>query len=91
MVINMTIHVSLPKELENLVHEQVNTGMYGSASELVREALRRFFLNNEQLNSNEIFWIRENMQSRLDDLHNGTADLRDGKSYFDDHINRLSE
>ena len=39
----MTIHVSLPRELEDLVHKQVDTGMYGSASELVREVLRRFF------------------------------------------------
>lgn len=29
--------------LERLVHQEVKTGMYGSASELVREALRDFF------------------------------------------------
>ena len=39
----MTLHVSLPKELENKVHDEVDTGMYQSASEVVREALRRFF------------------------------------------------
>ena len=39
----MTLHVSLPKELEALVHLEVQTGMYGSASEVVREALRGFF------------------------------------------------
>ena len=39
----MTLHVSLPQELENKVHDEVNTGMYQSASEVVREALRRFF------------------------------------------------
>lgn len=40
-IIDMTLHISLPKKLEELVHEQVNTGLYGSASEVVREALRR--------------------------------------------------
>ena len=44
----MTIHVSLPKELENMVHEQVSTGMYQSASEVVREALRTYFQRPSQ-------------------------------------------
>lgn len=87
----MTIHVSLPRELEDLVHEQVNTGMYGSASELVREALRRFFVGNNELTTSEVLWIRENMKSRLDAIQSGKANLRDGNSYFDEHINRLSE
>ena len=39
----MTLHVSLPEELENKVHDKVKTGMYQSASEVVREALRKFF------------------------------------------------
>ena len=88
----MTIHVSLPRELEDLVHKQVDTGMYGSASELVREALRRFFLGaDDQLTSVEIAIIRETMKPRLDAIKNGTAVLRDGNSYFNQHINRLSE
>ena len=87
----MTIHVSLPRELEDLVHQQVDTGMYGSASELVREALRRFFLGNDQLNAAEISWIRETIAPRLESVRNGTANLRDGNSYFDNHITRLSE
>ncbi len=87
----MTIHVSLPRELEDLVHEQVDTGMYGSASEVVREALRRFFLGNNQLTSTEISFIRETMKPRLAAVRSGTAQLREGNSFFDDHINRLSE
>ena len=40
----MAINISLPKELENLVHEKVKSGLYSSASEVVRDALRRTFL-----------------------------------------------
>jgi antitoxin ParD1/3/4 len=87
----MTIHVSLPKELENLVHQQVNTGMYGSASELVREALRRFFLGTDQFSPAEIAVLRETLKPRLEAARNGTAILKDGNSFFDEHINRLSE
>ena len=34
------MHVSLTPELEKLVKEKVETGMYNSSSEVVREALR---------------------------------------------------
>ena len=38
----MSINVSLPPELENRVREHVASGLYGSASEVIREALRVF-------------------------------------------------
>lgn len=87
----MTIHVSLPKELESRVHEYVSSGMYGSASEVVREALRRFFTGQDQLSSQEIAWIRQAIKPRLDAVESGTASLIDGEDYFKDRISRLSE
>ncbi len=36
----MTMNVSLTRELEDYVKEQVKTGHYKSASEVIREALR---------------------------------------------------
>jgi len=38
----MSLNVSLPPEFENRVHQHVESGLYGSASEVVREALRLF-------------------------------------------------
>ena len=38
----MSLNVSLPVELENRVREHVASGMFGSASEVIREALRLF-------------------------------------------------
>jgi antitoxin ParD1/3/4 len=38
----VSLNVSLPVELENRVREHVASGMYGSASEVIREALRLF-------------------------------------------------
>ena len=60
----MGLHVSLPDELERLVHQEVETGMYGSASELVREALRDFFdhLAGHQLA--DMKELRQEMQAR---------------------------
>ncbi len=38
----MTLNVSLPAELESRVRAHVASGLYGSASEVIREALRLF-------------------------------------------------
>lgn len=38
----MSLNVSLPVELENRVRDHVASGLYGSASEVIREALRLF-------------------------------------------------
>lgn len=38
----MSLNVSLPVELENRVRQHVESGLYSSASEVIREALRLF-------------------------------------------------
>lgn len=38
----MSLNVSLPPELESRVREHVASGLYSSASEVIREALRLF-------------------------------------------------
>ena len=38
----MSLNVSLPPELENRVRQYVESGLYSSASEVIREALRLF-------------------------------------------------
>lgn len=40
----MSMNVSLPSELEKLVQAQVKSGLFSSASEVVRHALRETFL-----------------------------------------------
>jgi antitoxin ParD1/3/4 len=38
----VSLNVSLPVELENRVRQHVESGLYSSASEVIREALRLF-------------------------------------------------
>jgi len=38
----MSLNVSLPPELESRVRRHVESGLYGSVSEVIREALRLF-------------------------------------------------
>lgn len=44
-----TMNVSLTKELEHLVNQKVQSGLYGSASEVVREGLRLLAERDELL------------------------------------------
>ncbi len=66
----MTLNVSLPSELESRVRQRVESGMYSSASEVIREALRLFEAYER---------VRE---ARLDDLRGeiakGLADVQSG-------------
>ena len=66
----MSLNVSLPIELENRVRAHVASGLYGSASEVIREALR-------------VFEVYQPMQAKAlavlkTDIAEGMKDLRAG-------------
>lgn len=67
----MTLNVSLPKELEARVREHVASGMYGSASEVIREALR-LFENYHSVQQTQLAALRA-------DIAQGVADMQAGK------------
>ncbi len=83
-VLKMTLHVSLPKELENLVHAEVSSGLYQSASEVVREALRSFFAARPLFDPEQTKWIRQEIGARLDAVENETVPLISADVVFDD-------
>ena len=78
----MTLHVSLPRELENLVHNEVESGMYGSASEVVREALRCFFTSDNELTPEELSLLREDIKKRCENIKNGDEQWVDGEEFI---------
>ena len=67
----MSLNVSLPPELEKRVREHVASGLYGSASEVIREALRLFeayqTVQNDTLSALKI------------DVAQGIADVKAGR------------
>lgn len=72
----MTIQVSLPAELEELIQDQVTSGLYGSASDLVKQALCDFFaLSAGELNAAQIAWLQQELGPRLCAVQDGTATL----------------
>jgi len=78
----MGLHVSLPEELERLVHQEVETGMYGSASELVREALRDFFVHLAGRELVDMKELRQEMQARRQRALNNLDHLQSVEEAF---------
>ena len=64
------MNVSLTPELEKLVNERVRSGMYSSASEVVREALR--LLNDqEKSRQQKLEELRKQIQIGIDQIERG--------------------
>ena len=64
------MNVSLTRELEKLVNAKVQSGMYSSASEVIREALR--LLNDrEELRRRKLEDLRREIQIGLDQVNRG--------------------
>ena len=66
----MSMNVSLPIELESRVRQRVESGMYGSASEVIREALR-LFEAYEQVKTSKLDSLRQDIAKGMIDLKNG--------------------
>ena len=67
----MSLNVSLPKELEARVREHVASGLYSSASEVIREALRLF----------EAYHLAQqvHLNALKADIDRGIADMNAGR------------
>lgn len=68
----MSMNVSLPPELEARVRQRVESGMYGSASEVIREALR-LFEAYEQVKTAKLDSLRQDIGKGLSDVKKGRA------------------
>lgn len=78
------MHVSLPGDLERMVKDRVESGFYGSASEVVRAALRSFFsLTDERdISPEEVRHIQSLVVPRLAALDDGSAVLHNVDDVF---------
>ena len=66
----MSMNISLPHELEARIRLRVESGMYGSASEVVREALR-LFEAYEQIKTAKLDGLHQDIAKGLSDVRNG--------------------
>jgi antitoxin ParD1/3/4 len=64
------MNVSLTPELEQLVSEKVATGMYQSASEVIREALR-LLKERDEIHEHRVAELRREISIGLEQLRRG--------------------
>ncbi len=72
----MSLNVSLPAELENRVRQHVASGLYGSASEVIREALR-LFEAYQSLQSASLEALKADVAQGLADVQSGRVQAVD--------------
>jgi antitoxin ParD1/3/4 len=70
------LNVSLTPELEELVHERVRSGMYHSASEVVREALR-LLKERDELRQYRLEELRREIAIGIEHLEQGQYTVYD--------------
>jgi antitoxin ParD1/3/4 len=61
----MTLNVSLTRQLEELIKTKVSSGMYTSASEVVREALR-LLDERDRIAQTRLDFLREEIRKGMD-------------------------
>ncbi len=66
----MTMNVSLTPELEDFVNDKVKTGLYNSASEVVRESLR-LLRRQDELEKLQLSELRREIQSSIKQMDAG--------------------
>lgn len=66
----MTMNVSLTPELEDFVNEKVRTGLYSSASEVVRESLR-LLRRQDELEQLQLDELKRQIQTSVKQMDAG--------------------
>jgi antitoxin ParD1/3/4 len=70
----MTLNINLTPQLEDMVRQKVAGGLYNSASEVVREALR-LMEAQDQIRAVRLEQLRQDIQEGLDSGSAGELDI----------------
>ncbi len=70
----MTININLTPQLEAMVRDKVAGGLYGSASEVVREALR-LMQEQDQLRAMKLAQLRSDIRAGVESGTGGELDV----------------
>lgn len=67
------MHVSLTPELEKIIKNKVETGLYNNASEVIREALRFMEINHDLVYQMKLGHLRAHLEAGESDIAAGRA------------------
>jgi antitoxin ParD1/3/4 len=83
------MNVSLTPELERLVNDKVATGLYTSASEVIREALR-LLKERDEVRTVTLRELKRDLAAGLDQLDRGESAVLDIESIKAEARQRMS-
>ena len=72
----MSLNISMPIELETRAREHVASGLYGSASEVIREALR-LFEAYQSVQTSSLLALKADIAQGLADVQAGSVESMD--------------
>jgi antitoxin ParD1/3/4 len=72
------MNFSLTRELEEYIQSKVKTGLYHSASEVIREGLR-LLKEQDELRAIRLKQLREDVEAGIEDAQNGRVSVFDPK------------
>jgi len=84
------MNVSVTPELEDFVNEKVQSGLYNSASEVIREGLR-LLREQDELKRMRLEALRKDIQKGIDSLNRGEGKPFDVEVIKAEGRKRLSE
>lgn len=84
----MTININLTPQLEAMVRDKVTTGLYASASEVVREALR-LMQEQDQLRAIKLEQLRTDIRAGIESGSAGRLDVAAVKRRGRDRLAKL--
>lgn len=85
------MNVSLTPELEKIINQKVKSGMYGSASEVVRESLRRMFKEEGVIRPTITDEQRQQMEELRQEVLKGVEQIRNGEGISYDSPEELAK
>jgi antitoxin ParD1/3/4 len=81
------MHISLTPELESLIKNKVESGLYNNASEVIREALRFMEMNQDIVVQMKLDRLRVHLQTGENEIASGQGSALKNKeeisSFFD--------
>lgn len=79
-----TMEIDLPDDLGAFVRQQVASGAYASAADVVADAIRRLALDADLTEQERISLIRQALQPGLDDIRAGRVSDRSVDDFMRD-------
>ncbi len=86
----MTMHVSLTPQLEEIIKRKVESGMYHSSSEVVREAIR-LLEERDRIQEMKLEALRHEIQLGLDSGEARPVDFEDVKKRGRERLRQSGE